>query len=121
MLLEYKAPYQRQPNGRIPRYYKPQIWMGLDLSPIASLGLYVEIVYRICTLEQLGPTPGYNMSYQGDTNHRLTTPVAWVCMVVLGEKSVPTLVDYGAASTDTLYTTMKRIASGSHQVEYLEP
>ena len=37
VLLEKKALYQRKPNGRIPRYYKPQIWMGLDLSLVASL------------------------------------------------------------------------------------
>ena len=50
VLLEYRAAYRRKPNGRIPHYYKFQIWMGLDLSPIASFGLYVEVVYRLCTL-----------------------------------------------------------------------
>ena len=46
--------------------------------------------------------------------------MAWGCMVVLGEEAVETSVDYGAASTDMLYTTLEEIASGSCRVEYLE-
>ena len=116
VLLEYKAPYRRKPNSRVRQYCKPQIWMGLDLSPIASFALYVEVVYHLCTLEQLDPTPCHNTSYQGDTNHAWTSPVAWGCMVVLGKEGVETPVDYGAASIDTLYTTMEEIASVTHQI-----
>ena len=63
------------------------------------------------------PTPFYNTSYQGDTNHGWTNPVAWGCKVLLGEEGVEPPVDFGAASTDTLYTTMEEIASSTCQVE----
>ena len=63
------------------------------------------------------PTPFYNTSYQGDTNHGWTNPVAWGCKVLLGEEGVETPVDFGAASTDTLYTTMEEIASSTCRVE----
>ena len=41
-------------------------------------------------------------------------------MVVLVEEGVPIPVDHGATSTDTLYTTVEEIASGTRRVEYLE-
>jgi hypothetical protein len=62
-LVELKAPYRRYLDGRVPKLYRPQVWSGLGLSPVAHLGLYVEIVYRLCTLPDLGPSPHYSMSY----------------------------------------------------------
>ncbi len=106
----------KKPNGCKPQYYKLHIWMGLDLSPIASFGLYMEV----STLAQLAPTPCYNTSFQRDTNG-WTCPGVWCCTVTLGEKGAPTPVAYDAASTDTLYTTMEEIASGTCRVDYLEP
>ena len=71
VLLEFRASYRRYLNGRILRYYLLQLWMGLALSLIVSFGLYVEVVYRLYNLKQLGPTPNYNKSYQKDPNHGL--------------------------------------------------
>lgn len=62
-LIELKAPYRRYLDGKVPKMYRPQVWSGLSLSPVAHLGLYVEIVYRICTLTDLGPSPHYSMTY----------------------------------------------------------
>ena len=132
VLLEYKAPYRRYPTVRIPRYYLPQIWMGLDLSPIASFGLYVEVVYRLCKLNQLEPTPNYNKSYQKDTNHGWLSAISWGRLAVLEENDKGTddgasspspvirPIDFGAAPNDVLYVLMEAIASSTCRVQYLE-
>lgn len=52
-LAEFKCPYSRIPDGTVPKYYEPQVKMGLDLLEIPALGIYVEAVFRRCSLEQL--------------------------------------------------------------------
>jgi len=51
-VVELKAPYSRLPDGRVPRQYRSQIQSGIAFCPPASLGLYLEVVYRLCTLVQ---------------------------------------------------------------------
>ena len=63
-LIELKAPYSRLPKGEVPKYYTPQLLSGMALSPAAAVGLYVEVVYRLCTLDQLAPgSPDYASNY----------------------------------------------------------
>ena len=56
-LLEFKCPYSRLPGGYVPKYYKPQVLMGLDLLEIPTIGLYIEAVIRRCKWEDLGNNP----------------------------------------------------------------
>ena len=53
-LLEFKCPYSRIPMRNIPKYYIPQIKMGLDVLKIPTVGLFVEGVFRRCSWEVLG-------------------------------------------------------------------
>ncbi|HVE13323.1 MAG TPA: YqaJ viral recombinase family protein [Elusimicrobiota bacterium] len=64
VLLEIKCPASRLPQGRVPRHYVPQLWSGLAVSP-AHFGLFVDAVFRKCSLEQLGPDPDYDAGYHG--------------------------------------------------------
>ena len=70
-LIELKAPYRRLLKGQVPKYYVPQIWSGLLLAPAMSIGLYAEMVYRLCSLDQLGPTPDYSIEYHGGDKRTL--------------------------------------------------
>ena len=63
VLLELKAPFTRTPRGEVPRHYLPQVWSGLELSPPALLGVFVDALYRFCGLEDLGPSPAYNQEF----------------------------------------------------------
>ena len=63
VLIELKAPYRRLPSTSMPPQYKPQVWSGLSFSPMAGLALFVDVVYRICTLAQLGPSSEYSTNY----------------------------------------------------------
>jgi len=57
VLMEFKCPYSRLPNGKMPKYYEPQVKMGLDIIKIADSGLYAEGVFRRCTWAELDSGP----------------------------------------------------------------
>jgi hypothetical protein len=59
-LMEFKCPYSRIPNGTVPKYYVPQVLMGLDLLNLPSFGIFVEAVIRRCSWEQLDHNPLYD-------------------------------------------------------------
>ena len=76
VVIEIKCPYRRMPDGKIPRYYRPQVWSGLVVSPVCHHGLFVDGVFRRCSLAQLGPSGAYDDVYHRD-RAPLGVPVAW--------------------------------------------
>lgn len=79
-LIELKAPYRRLPGAKPPKYYLPQVWSGLALSPHALIGVFIEAVYRVCSLTELGPGGGYSAAYHGGDKRRgepWPLPLAW--------------------------------------------
>ena len=77
-LLEFKCPFRRWPKGGVPRHYRPQVWSGLALSPVACLGVFVDAGFRKCALWSLGPQEGYDRAYHREReNPRWGAPVAW--------------------------------------------
>lgn len=76
-LLEFKCPLSRTPTGTVPRQYKPQLWSGLMVSPVASLAIFVDSVFRKCALGDLGPTAEYDTNYHRRGPTPATAPFAW--------------------------------------------
>jgi len=76
-LLELKAPYSRIPDGRkMPKHYSAQVQSGMALShPAVSVGLFCEVVYRMCTMMQLGTDDTYCTGYHEKDVTRKDTPV----------------------------------------------
>lgn len=68
-LFEFKCPYSRIPTGDIPKYYLPQVKMGLQMIPIADYGIFAEAIIRRCTWDQLG----YNSSYDKSLVSRIAS------------------------------------------------
>lgn len=62
-LVELKAPYRRLPDGKVPKYYLPQIWSGIALAPATHIGLFAEVVYRLCSLSDLDHGPEFATNY----------------------------------------------------------
>lgn len=57
-LFEFKCLYSRKPvPGEIPQNYQPQIKSGLCDLGITQTGLFVEAVFRMCSVPQLGYGP----------------------------------------------------------------
>ena len=64
VLLEFKCPYTRVPSGAMPPQYVMQVKSGLSVSPFAELGLFVEGVFRKCTLSSFERADtGYDKAY----------------------------------------------------------
>lgn len=49
-LMEYKAPFSSIPIGAIPKHYAPQVKIGLCDLPFVETALFVNNVYRKCSL-----------------------------------------------------------------------
>jgi hypothetical protein len=64
ILLEIKCPYRRIPTSIVPKYYKPQPLMGLCATKeISSMALFVEFVFKICSMDQLNYKMEFHNSY----------------------------------------------------------
>jgi len=79
LLLEFKCPYRRLPKSGVPKHYRPQLWSGLALAPIAHRALFVDTVFRKCPLWSLGPGGEYDWDY-----HRERRPAYWGGAVAWG-------------------------------------
>jgi hypothetical protein len=82
LLLEFKCPFTRKPQQRAPAQYRPQLWSGLAVSPIAHQGLFVDAVFRKCPLLDLGDTPGYDTEYHDRDAGAWEHPIAWSLVAV---------------------------------------
>lgn len=83
-LVEFKCPYSRRPDGAVPKHYRPQVWSGLSVSPLAHFGLFVDSVFRKCSLEALGPGPEYDREYHRAKSDQAPwgDPFAWGLIAV---------------------------------------
>lgn len=77
LLLEFKCPISRKPAQAVPRHYRPQLWSGLMVAPIARRALFVDAVFRKCGLADLGDTPEYDAAYHSRDRGAWELPVAW--------------------------------------------
>lgn len=76
MLLEFKCPITRKITGDIPKYYKPQVLSGLAVSPPAHKGLFVDAMFKKCSIEQLGNNPDYDTNFHKRTI-KSCNPIVW--------------------------------------------
>ena len=96
VLLEFKCPLTRKPNGSIPKHYVPQVLSGLAVSPIAIRGLFVDSVFRKCCLLDLGDNPNYDTTYHFRDDASDRDPVAWGIILVYAPKlDTPRHVRFG--------------------------
>lgn len=62
VLFEYKSPYSSIPHGIIPKHYLPQVKTGLCSIPIADFAIFINNMYRKCSMDNL------NISLEYDTD-----------------------------------------------------
>jgi hypothetical protein len=65
VLLEFKSPLSSIPAGVVPPYYLPQVKAGLCDIEMTEMGLFINNMYRKCTLAQFGNNPEYNRNFHG--------------------------------------------------------
>lgn len=90
ILIEIKSAVRRIANGKIPRMYKPQLYTGLDTIPIADIGLFVDALFRRCTVDDLEFNHKYDTIIHPDKP--LGSPLA-LCLICIYEETYSTNYD----------------------------
>lgn len=122
ILFEFKCPTKRRPiEGQIPKHYKPQIWLGLALTPYARYGVFVDAVFRRCELDDLGFNPEYNDSYHKLDNsfdHRILErdPIACGMIGIYSVEGRIDIIDAGKIDDRSFYHIMKKIDNKTYKV-----
>ena len=80
VLFEFKAPFKSIPDGKIPKYYRPQIQTGLLSIPIANTSIFINNCYRKCKLKDIGFSYNYNQEFHKDT--KIKTKHVFACGVI---------------------------------------
>lgn len=104
LLLEFKCPYSRAPTKTpsVPKQYRPQLWSGLMVTPVARRGMFVDAVFRKCALADLADTPAFDAAYHtAKANETNLLPVAWgVVHVYAPRDDAPREVRWRSGSAD---------------------
>ena len=100
VLFEFKCSFIRRASKVefIPRHYRPQLWKGLAIAPVAQFGLFVDAMFRCCAFDKLGPNQHFNYSIHPRTVV-YTPALAWGVTLLFSQASSdepPT--DFGGGS-----------------------
>lgn len=68
VLFEYKNPFNRAPDGVVPKQYTGQMQLGLATIPFADFAVFVDCMIRKCSYGQFGKPAEYCRSYHPDSN-----------------------------------------------------
>lgn len=128
VLLEFKCPLSRRPGRKVPEMYKLQVWSGLAVSPWAQLGLYVDGMFRKCSLcDTYAGNKNYDKTFHAD-KFRVDKPLAYGIIAVyapldsyLYKKLDVSYIDFGKSSEDVFRNVLARISAKTLFVKYYGP
>ena len=63
VLFEYKSPYSSIPMGIIPKHYLPQVKAGLCSIPITDFAIFINNLYRKCSMDDLNTSLNYDTGF----------------------------------------------------------
>lgn len=86
ILFEFKSPFSSIPNGKIAKYYSPQVKAGLCSIPIADCALFVNNMYRKCKLSDLGNNNSYDKYFHDRDKVSVNLPIAVGLILVYFKK-----------------------------------
>ena len=126
-LLEFKAPYSRIPNKKIPIYYIPQMLMGMCLVPIASQALYAEAVFRRCSPAQLDFTRTFDRGLQKTGTGKVIEAIGYIIFLKNGpetnehyehDEQTDEYVEMWNCSEEEFFNILKQSMSGAVRTIY---
>ena len=95
-LFEFKCPHRRHPKGFVPKHYLPQVWAGLEISPLTNIGVFCEMVIRKCPKKKVEEWREYDKNYH--FNYDWGRELARGVSAVFRKEASAKIVDYGDAS-----------------------
>ena len=130
---EFKSLWARTSKDSVPKYYVPQPLAGLEVIQIAQMALFVEGLFKCCSLEDLNP--GKNYSRKIHTRQRFLNkyPISWgMFFVYAEEKEYDDFCkldihrdgfnnDIGSYDLETFKMIMKKIDAGTYTTEFCDP
>ncbi len=88
ILLEFKCPHGRKPDGIIPKQYIPQLWSGLAVSPFAEGAMFVDASFKKCSLDSIGCNYMFDTIYHKTSlSHPNKLPIAWGVIGIYSENA----------------------------------
>ena len=112
MSLEFKAPCYRVSNGKVPKYYLPQVYSSIELSqPYVDRGMFIDMYYRICSLEHLDFGCCYNTQF-----HFLDKKKN--CEFEIAPKCIGVMHLYTTKELYTNYHRMKQIIANNIEADF---
>lgn len=113
-LIEIKNGARRIPNGRVPAHYKPQIFAGLDSIKVADFALFVDVMFRRCSLKDFAFNTKFDTEIHPDKP--VDDPMALCLMHIYGDSKG--YIDAGSCNKETLEGILKKLAEGEYTCKY---
>ncbi len=83
ILLEFKAPLNSIPEGKVPAHYLPQVKAGLCTLNIAEKAIFMSNMFRKCRLSNLNFNPSYDLYFHKDAKKKVCFKQAIACGIIL--------------------------------------
>lgn len=83
ILLEFKSPLSTIPSGKIPPHYLPQVKAGLCTLELTDKAIFVNNMFRKCTLSDLDYTTKYDHVFHKDADKNLKIDQALACGMIM--------------------------------------
>ncbi|MGL5934755.1 MAG: YqaJ viral recombinase family protein [Cetobacterium sp.] len=114
-LLEFKSPYGSVPIRSVPKHYLPQVKAGLCTIDIAEIGLFMNNMFRKCSLNQLNFSMDYDRVYHRDSELKLKNifaPVAnGIMLVSMSKDKIQDFMSEINLIKQAQYTNVKSVNS----------
>jgi hypothetical protein len=128
ILCEIKSLWARISKDSIPKYYVPQPQVGLEVSHLAHMGLYVEGLFKICSISELGSNKQYSKKIHTRQRFLNMYPFAWGMHLIYTEDEKEWeeytknyKPDIGSSDLESFKHIMKKIDSGAYITEFTDP
>lgn len=121
-MLEFKCPLSRKPKLEIPKHYIPQLWSGLAVSNVAAMGVFVDSIFRKCSLDALGYNSDYDTIYHNkDQTLEIGMPVCWGIIGLYSKIRPITFMDLGTVSYSDFNYIVDKINKKTINAEICSP
>lgn len=128
VLIEIKCAARRAAANKIPKMYLPQLLTGLDTIRIADIGLFIDVMFRRCSIQSFMFNTYYDYAFHSRKYVELPIALCAVCMYE--EKATDYFnafkeqyntngwVDIGGCSIDDMEFVFNAISSNILKVYY---